>query len=239
MLARACSIRPPYVSRVWLSAPRASLSAGCAVRGVGDQPGGLVHRVDEVLALRRRLETADQEGVGGVGVRADQVGVDRLDPDQLGRVRLGAGQGSVRLAEALGGGQSEDDAHGRGDADQDGPHPARRAGLPTRAERPPLSHDRRAGAGAAARPRAAADCRGARRRRRQAAATPAAPTMGVGQGGGRRGRGAGHGCVRGPACRSRGPLCPAWPGPAWSRGNGGPRLRRRAGSSVEVAATSI
>ena len=73
-----------------LSAPSASWSAGCAVAASAIRRAAVGHRVDEVLALLGRLETADQEGVGGVGVRADQVGVDRLDPDQLGGVRLGA-----------------------------------------------------------------------------------------------------------------------------------------------------
>jgi len=77
--------------------------------------------------LGGRLKAADQEGVGRVGVRADQVRVDRLDPNQLSGVRLTAAQRIVGGPEGGEGRDTEQKGHDYAQRGQD-PQPPRRPG---------------------------------------------------------------------------------------------------------------
>ena len=77
-------------------------------------------------ALGRRLQPADQEGVGGVGIGLDDAVLDGLDPDQLVGVGAGPGKCAVGRAEREAGRQSE---HQAGD-DRQGSDPPQ---LPGRA----------------------------------------------------------------------------------------------------------
>ena len=98
---------------------------------LGDQRAGAAHCLVVGGTLSWRLQATDQKCVCRGGIRAEQVGLDLLDPNELG----GIGFGTTQREREIGEGQrtdETDDQAGHHNTQTEQPQPLRRVHLPLR-----------------------------------------------------------------------------------------------------------